>query len=101
MLSKHHLTTTGLESILSYKTAMNFGESDKLKLLFPNIISIKRPLVEMSNVKLNPFWVTGFIEGEGSFHINTNKNTHKMRPVFSMGLNQRDKPLLVRINNFF
>lgn len=78
MLSKHHLTTTGLESILSYKTAMNFGESDKLKLLFPNIISIKRPrpLVEMSNVKLNPFWVTGFIEGvrSGSFHINTNKN---------------------------
>jgi len=25
----------------------------------------------------------------------------QMRPVFSMGLNQRDKPLLVRINNFF
>jgi len=24
----------------------------------------------------------------------------QMRPVF-MGLNQRDKPLLVRINNFF
>jgi hypothetical protein len=55
MLSKDHLTTKGLEKILSYKTAINFGESDKLKLLFPNIISMKRPIVEMSNVKLNPF----------------------------------------------
>lgn len=24
-----------------------------------------------------------------------------MRPVFSIGLNNRDKPLLIRINNFF
>jgi len=55
MLSKDHLTTKGLEKILSYKTGMNFGESDKLNLLFPNIIYMKRPLVEMSNVKLNPF----------------------------------------------
>jgi len=61
MLSKDHLTTKGLEKILSYKTGMNFGESDKLNLLFPNIIYMKRPLVEMSNVKLNPFWVTGFL----------------------------------------
>jgi len=101
MLSKDHLITKGLEKILSYKTAISFGESDKLKLLFPNIISMKRPIVEMSNVKLNPFWVTGFIEGEGSFHVNTNKKTDKMRPVFSIGLNNRDKPLLIRINNFF
>jgi len=101
MLCKKHLTTKGLEKILSYKTAMNFGESDKLKLLFPNIISIKRPLVEISNIKLNPFWVSGFIGGEGSFHINTKKNTHRVRPVFSVGLNHKDKPLLIRINKFF
>lgn len=73
MLSKNHLTTKGLEKFLSYKPAMNFGESDKLKWLFPNIISIKRPLVEISNIKLNPFWVSGFIGSEGSFHINTKK----------------------------
>ena len=79
---------------------MNFGESEKLKLLFPNIVSMERPRLEMSNSTLNPFWVTGFIEGEGSFHINT-KNNSKMRPVFSIGLNQRDKFLLIKINNFF
>lgn len=101
MLSKNHLITQGLEKILSYKTAMNYGESDKLKLLFPNINSIKRPLVEISNSKLNPFWVSGFIGGEGSFYVNTKKNTLRVRPVFSIGLNQKDKPLLIRINKFF
>ena len=101
ILNKKHLTSQGLEKILSYKTAMNFGESEKLKLAFPNIVSMEKPILEMSNLKLNPFWITGFIEGEGSFHINTNKDTNKMRPVFSIGLNKRDKFLLIRINNFF
>lgn len=62
---------------------------------------MEKPILEMSNLKLNPFWITGFIEGEGSFYINTHKDTNKMRPVFSIGLNQRDKFLLQRINNFF
>lgn len=44
MLSKEHLTSEGLDKILSYKTAMNFGESDKLKLLFPKIVSMDRPV---------------------------------------------------------
>ena len=100
ILNKKHLTSEGLEKILSYKTAMNFGESERLKLLFPNIVSMEKPTLEMYNSILNPYWVTGFIEGEGSFHINT-KNTYEMRPVFSIGLNQRDKFLLIKINNFF
>lgn len=98
MVNKKHLTSEGLEKILSYKTAMNFGESEKLKLSFPNIVSMERPILKSTNPKLNPFWVTGFIEGEGSFHINTKKETKKRRPVFSLGLNQRDKLLLVRLN---
>ena len=48
---------------------MNFGESDKLKLLFPNVTPIERPSVLVNNTPLNPFWVTGFIEAEGSFYI--------------------------------
>ena len=80
---------------------MNFGESDKLKLSFPNIVAIEKPILQPSNLKLDPFWVTGFVAGEGSFHVNTNKETNKMRPVFSIGLNQRDKFLLIRINKFF
>lgn len=80
---------------------MNFGESDKLKILFPNVKLAKKPKLELSNIELNSFWVTGFIEGEGSFHINTNKTTNKMRPVFSIGLNNKDESLLIIINKFF
>ena len=75
MLSKKHLTQKGLEQIVSYKTAMNFGKSSKLKLSFPNVILMKRPLVKINDIPLNPFWVTGFVEAEGSFYIN-----NKMRP---------------------
>lgn len=101
MLNKKHLTSEGLEKILSYKTAMNLGGSDKLKLLSPKIVFMKKPTIIMSNLELNPFWITGFIAGEGSFYINTKKVTNKMRPVFSIGLNKRDQFLLIKINDFF
>ncbi len=53
--SKKHLTQEGLEQILSIKATMNFGESDKLKLLFPNVTPIERPSVLVNNTPLNPF----------------------------------------------
>lgn len=105
ILNKKHLTSQGLEEILSYKNSMNRGQSEKLKLSFPNITITNKPVVEINDQslaqKLNPFWITGFIIGEGSFYINFYKNTNKMWPVFSIGLNERDRFLLIRINNFF
>lgn len=80
---------------------MNRGQSEKLKLSFPNITITNKPVVEINDQslahKLNPFWITG----EGSFYINFYKNTKKMWPVFSIGLNERDRFILIRINNFF
>lgn len=101
MLEKKHLTNEGLYQILSYKTAINYGESSTLNLFFPNITYMKRPEIKVQDVPLNPFWVTGFMAGEGSFYISTAKNTQKMRPIASIGLNNRDKFLLIKINNFF
>jgi len=69
ILNKKHLTQKGLEEIMSYKNAMNFGQSKILKLSFPNITKIERPAVVIQDTELNPFWVTGFISGEGSFYI--------------------------------
>lgn len=80
---------------------MNYGQSNILKLSFPNVTNVKRPVIEVQDIQLNPFWVTGFIAGEGSFYITTDKKTNKMRPVFSIGLNERDKYLLLKINTFF
>jgi hypothetical protein len=43
---KEHITTEGLYKIVSIKASMNLGLSDELKVAFPDVISIKRPLVK-------------------------------------------------------
>lgn len=101
MLSKKHLTQEGLEQIISIKAAMNFGESDKLKLSFPKVTPIEKPSVIVNDIALNPFWVTAFIEADGSFYVSIDKKTNKMRPWASVGLNDREKFLLIKINKFF
>jgi hypothetical protein len=55
MLNNKHLTQKGLEQIISIKAAMNFGESDKLKIAFPNVTPIERPLVIVNDKALDPF----------------------------------------------
>jgi len=59
----------------------------------------------MRNI-LNPFYVTGFIDAEGCFHIsiinnNELKTGKSVRARFQISLNKKDKTLLEQINNFF
>lgn len=47
---------------------MNLGLSDELKLNFPDIKSISRPLLpNISNI--NPNWIAGLTSGDGCFHV--------------------------------
>lgn len=69
MLEKKHLTNKGLTEIVSNKFTINFGESEKLKESFPNATPKNRSLINCSITYLNPFLVTGLIEGEGSFFV--------------------------------
>nr|QCW06945.1 hypothetical protein [Drechslerella brochopaga] len=80
MLNKEHLTQKGLEQIISYKGAINYGESDALKRAFPKVSPVIRPLLQITDIPLNPFWVLGFVEAEGSFYVSTNSKNDKMRP---------------------
>jgi hypothetical protein len=41
-----YLIIKGLNKIIRIRTSMNFCLSDKLKLAFPNIISVQRPVVQ-------------------------------------------------------
>jgi hypothetical protein len=54
MARKEHLTESGLNKILSLKSALNLGLSEELKTAFPNIIPIKRPIVKLPIV-IDPF----------------------------------------------
>lgn len=68
MYHKEHLSSKGLQKIIGIKSAMNKGLSDKLKIDFPNVIPVKRPLVELPEI-LDYNWFGGFVDGEGCFHV--------------------------------
>lgn len=38
----------------------------------------------LNHIKISPYWLLGFIEGEGSFYLNRSKLT----PTFSLSLTQ-------------
>jgi hypothetical protein len=55
---------------------------------------------------LNPFWVTGFSDGDSCFTVKFNKRhnlTWQVLPVFQIGLHlkDKDKEILCRIKSFF
>jgi hypothetical protein len=52
MLEGKHLTIDGLKKIVSIKTVLNKGLSDKLKNAFPNPNIIVRPQAKQSNVQI-------------------------------------------------
>lgn len=53
---------------------------------------------------LNPHWISGFIDGEGCFHIAINKNAevkfgYQILPEFTVVQHQRDISLLYRLRS--
>ena len=107
MVEAKHLTQTGLEKILSAffiykkdKTAINRGLSKKLFINFPSVVP--RPEINQSVVEpLNPQWISGFSDGDSSFHIINNMKTNNVQARFIISLNERELPLLLRIKEFF
>lgn len=62
--------------------------------------------VSENNIKLNPWLVTGFIEGEGCFFINVTKNKKyktgfKVELSLVIMLHKKDKALLEEVKNLF
>lgn len=69
-----HLTLEGLQEIVNLRASLNKGLTDVLKTSFPETISVSRPLVE-NNVIPHPYWMAGFVSGEGCFFIDILKST--------------------------
>ena len=99
-----HLTIEGLHKIVAIKASMNLGLSDKLKVAFPDVVPVERPLVELPQ-KIDPHWLAGFTSGEGSIYINIKKSKTKLgeavQLVFEIAQHQRDHILLVSFISFF
>ena len=60
--------------------------------------------VGMSNI--NPYWITGFVDGEGTFYVGINKNKtmktgYQVLPEFRIVQHKKDIQLLHKIKKFF
>ena len=56
--------------------------------------------------KFDPNWITGFVDGEGCFHVTiTQRKDRKLgmgvQPQITIGLHEKEKALLEEIKNFF
>ena len=126
---KKHLTKDGLDKFIAIKSSMNRGLSVVLStiVVLPNAFETSPPQLQNSilpqparnystlatprpcsvkNLKVDPRFVTGFVDDEGCFHvfITENKNYKlewRVKPLFLIELNKKDKSVLEGIKNFF
>nr|YP_010146936.1 hypothetical protein K4014_mgp31 [Cyclocybe aegerita]QQP21445.1 hypothetical protein [Cyclocybe aegerita] len=102
-----HLTAEGLLKIVTLKSSLNWGISDKLTKNFP---SIKQATpVNSLEYKFkgipDPYWIAGFTSGDGSFQIRLRKlNTnigYRVSLLYSFHLHIRDLDVLKGLANYF
>lgn len=98
---KKHLTTEGINEILSIKAAMNLGLSDKLKNEFLSVKSLTRLSVDTGIP--NKEWLEGFMEGESCFFVRIynspkSKLNRAVQLAFIITQHIRDKVLLRHIS---
>ena len=98
MRRKEHLTQEGFIKIVAIKASMNRGLSEELKLAFPDVVPVVRPLVENPKI-IDPNWLAGFTSGEGCFLINIVKSQRyklgeAVQLVFKITQHEREEQLL-------
>lgn len=75
--NKEHLSLAGLNKLVAIRSFINKGLLDELKIAFPDLDKIDRPLVQ-NPVIPDPQWVAGFTSGEGSFAVYVYKSKTKL-----------------------
>ena len=96
-------------------TLMDFKRSYQINVLskglnkstFSTVSYVRQQSNTVSGDKpLNPYFLTGFTDAEGCFSISVQKTTktkigYRVKPIFEISLNQRDRELLNQIKAFF
>jgi LAGLIDADG endonuclease len=99
MDKKDHLTMEGIKKIISIRASLNKGLSPLLINHFPKLVPCERPQVETPET-FDPFWILGFVEGEGCFYVKTKKlanNKLGFTLFFILSQHSRDRKLLISL----
>jgi hypothetical protein len=105
MIKKEHLSNTGLLHIVGIKASLNKGLSGELKLAFPNMIPVHRPIVEFKGIP-DMNWLAGFTTGDGCFLINIIKSSSYKSGAqvilrFLITQHSRDQKLMKSLDEYF
>ena len=116
MGGKKHLLSFGKVSSNTNNIAVKFYRSASSTCVTSNFSSrissriyasrlqILRYSSLVSQTSISPWFISGFTDAEGCFNISIQKNPngkYYVRPLFKIKLHLRDKPLLVRIQDYF
>ena len=90
---------------MAIKASLNKGLSKNLKESFPGVIPAQRPLMEPQVIK-DPYWLAGFVNGEGCFSIDivkysAYKSGYQVRLIFRITQHIRDEKLMQSLVEFF
>ena len=99
---KEHLTSEGLEKIISIRAALNKGLSEDLRAAYSNLVPSIRP--QLSELIIpDPNWIAGFVDAEGCFSVKITKTTKgdSVSLVFIVTQHIRDAELLKSFVNYF
>jgi LAGLIDADG endonuclease len=100
--NKEHLRKQGFLKILSIKNVFPKGLSDKIRELYPNVELYDKPKFEFITNPLNPYWIAGFVQADGTFGLNFTKQKRMVlgytcQPQFRITQYVRDLTVLNRI----
>ena len=97
IIKKEHLTIEGLKKIIAIKSSLNQGLSDDKNKAFFDIVPVLKPLI-VDKIIIDPYWLAGFVSGEGSFYIDIYKDKTKLgetaKLVFKVSQHNKEEELM-------
>ena len=94
----------GLWKIVAIRAILNRGMTDTLKVAFPEVVPIKKPLVPNPKI-INLSWMAGFVSAEACFFIHIYKSETRLgmsvKLVFKITQHARDEQLMKSFIKYF
>lgn len=100
--NKKDLTMKSFLKILSIKSVFPKGLSDKIRNFYSHIDHFPKPEFELDSKPLDPYWISGFVLGDGTFGLNYTRAPriilcYTCQPQFRITQHKRDFFVLTKI----